>query len=279
MSVEGLNFLNAMLTYDPDDRINAKDCLKHLFFRDVVREEMVKEAPIQQLESVSSHNIPQSHDKIVPKQEIKLQPVEIQLKPVINVAKIPDTETHHAKETKIEKHHETSSLAHSTLPYIEEKHAKMQVSSVGLSTKATIFGNEFKNIKYSVHPDGVIDVAATSQHGKKSHYQTTNTLPKLQYNHSMVSSQKGASRPSYESAPLSTMSSNYHIIRKNDLEKSTFYKPRNKEDNKTLDVALARARRAVKRQNEINSGKGRLTQKGHTLGLNVVGNQKVITII
>jgi len=270
MSVEGLNFLNAMLTYDPDDRINAKDCLKHMFFRDVVKEEIVKEAPIQQLEAVSGHNVPESHDRIVPYQEIKHQPVEIQIKPALKVAKIPDTDFNHAKEIKIEKQKESLSSVNTALPNIEDKHSKMQVSSIGISTKATIFGNEFKNIKYSVNPDGVIDVAA--QNGKKMYHQTTN-LPKIQNNNSVVSSQKGsAARPSHESAPVSTISSNYHIIRKNEPEKSTFYKQRYNED-----VAIARARRVVKRQNEINSGKikGRISQKGHG-GLNVIGNQKVI---
>lgn len=266
-----------MLTYDPDERINAKGCLNHLFFRDIIREENSKEAHLRPVDDgIAKQNVAELNDKSVNKQtEVKLQQEPQNINPAVKVAKIPDTETH-PKAIKIEKYQDASLSVNNnttTLPHIEEKNSKMQLSSIGISTKATIFGNEFKNIKYSIHPDGVIDVAATTT---KKNYQST-TLPKLQPSNSIVSSQKGNPRPSYEAAPLSTMSSNYHIIRKTDTDKSTFYKPRYTEDGKTLDVALARARRAVKRQNEINSGKikGRLAQKGH-MGLNVIGNQKVI---
>lgn len=89
-------------------------------------------------------------------------------------------------------------------------------------------------------------------------------------------------RPSYEAPPLATNSSNYHqttvredvshnestTANKNMLPKSPLttnslkYK-RHFDDKKSLDVALARARRAVKRQSDLTNGrKGRFHHNG-----------------
>ena len=276
MSVEGIEFLNAMLTYDPDDRINAKDCLNHLFFRDMVKEDSSKEPKVIPLESQTLKITELNENSVIKTTEAQSQQIDsLKIKSSLKVVKIPDTET----QIKIEKNPEPD-IKTTILPQIEDKNSKMTLSTIGISTKATIFGNEFKNIKYSIHPDGVIDVSATSHHVKKNsnNNNVSTTLPKIPQSNSVVSSLKGNRRPSYEAPPLSNMSSNYHIIKKTDPEKSTFIKPRYSDDNRPPDVALTRARRAVKRQNEINSGKikGRLSQKGQLgLNLNVVGNQKL----
>ena len=94
-------------------------------------------------------------------------------------------------------------------------------------------------------------------------------------------------RPSYEAPPLATNSSNYHqttvrgdvshnespTVNKNAMPKSPVSKnslkyKRHFDDKRSLDVALARARRAVKRQSDLTNGRkgGRFHQNGPNVG-------------
>ena len=143
--------------------------------------------------------------------------------------------------------------------------------SATLTKSAVVQGNDTKVVKYAVHENGV-------ELPRKPANQPTHANPALTHN---VQKSVTKERPTFEAPPLASNTSNYHHSRKSteavltqdsttlDREpqspkKNSLKYKRYFDDKKALDVALARARRAVKRQRDITSGRMRGRLNGNT---------------